>query len=314
MKIVILDADTVGESVALGKIAQLGEGEFVKYARTAACETITRIKDAGIVITNKVIIGQKEMDAAPKLKLICVTATGTNNIDLEYAAQKGIIVKNVADYSTESVTQVTFMHIFRLLTHGQYWDGFVKGGAWTRSGLFTDISHIWPQLAGHTIGIIGMGKIGSRVAQVASAFGMKVVYFSTSGTGHCTDYPSLPLGELLAVSDIVSIHAPLSERTRNLIGAEQLKQMKPTAILVNVGRGGIVNEGDLAQALDAGTIAGAGLDVFMSEPIPASHPFMKMAHPERLSLSPHIAWTSNEARDTLMQRVYQNIRDYLATA
>ena len=312
MKIVILDADTVGESAALGQIAQLGE--FVKYPRTAAEDTVQRIKDAEIVITNKVIIGQKEMDAAPALKLICVTATGTNNIDLEYAAKRGITVKNVADYSTESVTQVTFMHIFRLMTHGEYWDGFVKDGAWTRSGLFTDISHTWPQLAGHTIGIIGMGKIGGRVAQVASAFGMKVVYFSTSGTGHCTDYPSLPLDELLAVSDIVSIHAPLNGRTRNLIGAEQLEMMKPTAILVNVGRGGIVNEEDLAQALDTGTIAGAGLDVFMSEPIPASHPFLQMAHPERLSLSPHIAWTSNEARDTLMQRVYQNIRDYITTA
>ena len=312
MKIVILDADTVGESIALEKIAQLGE--FMKYARTSADETIARIKDAEIVITNKVIIGQKEMDSAPSLKLICVTATGTNNIDLEYAAQKGIIVKNVADYSTESVTQVTFMHIFRLLTHGQYWDGFVKGGAWTRSGLFTDISHTWPQLAGHTIGIIGMGKIGGRVAQVASAFGMKVVYFSTSGTGHCTDYPSLPLGELLAVCDIVSIHAPLNERTRNLIGAEQLRLMKRTAILVNAGRGGIVDEDDLAKALDEGTIAGAGLDVFMSEPIPSGHPFLKMAHFERLSLSPHIAWTSNEARDTLLQRVYQNIRNYITTA
>lgn len=312
MKIVILDADTVGESAALGQIAQLGE--FVKYPRTAAEDTVQRIKDAEIVITNKVIIGQKEMDAAPLLKLICVTATGTNNIDLEYAAKKGITVKNVADYSTESVTQVTFMHIFRLLTHGHYWDGFVKDGAWTRSGLFTDISHTWPQLAGHTLGIIGMGKIGGRVAQVASAFGMKVVYFSTSGTGHCTDYPSLPLDELLAVSDIVSIHAPLNGRTRNLIGAEQLEMMKPTAILVNVGRGGIVNEEDLAQALDTGIIAGAGLDVFMSEPIPACHPFLQMAHPERLSLSPHIAWTSNEARDTLMRRVYQNIRDYITTA
>ena len=312
MKIVILDADTVGESAALDKIARLGE--FVKYARTAADETIGRIKDAEIVITNKVIIGQEEMDAAPCLKLICVTATGTNNIDLEYAAQKGVIVKNVADYSTESVTQVTFLHIFRLLTHGQYWDGFVKGGAWTSSGLFTDISRTWPQLADHTIGIIGMGKIGSRVAQVASAFGMKVVYYSTSGTGHCADYPSLPLDELLSVSDIVSIHAPLNERTCNLIGAEQLKLMKRTAVLVNAGRGGIVNEDDLAQALDAGTIAGAGLDVFTSEPIPAGHPFLKMAHPERLSLSPHIAWTSNEARDTLMLRVYQNIRDFIVTA
>ena len=312
MKIVILDADTVGESRVLNEIAKLGE--LVKYPRTNRGEAAVRIKDAQIVITSKVLIGPSEMDAAPDLKLICVAATGTDNIDLEYAARRGIAVKNVTEYSTESVTQITFMHIFRLLTPGQYWDGFVKDGSWTGSGIATDLSHTWPQLAGRTIGIIGMGKIGGRVAQVASAFGMKVVYFSTSGTGHCTDYPSLPLSGLLSVSDIVSIHAPLSERTRNLIGTKQLKQMKQTAILVNVGRGGIVNEDDLAKALDEGVIAGAGVDVFMIEPLPAGHPFLHMTHPERLNLSPHIAWTSNEARDALLQRVYQNIRDYMTTA
>lgn len=309
MKIVILDADTVGESPALDKIAALGE--FVKYPRTAACDTAGRIAEADIAITNKVVIGATEMDAAPRLKLICVTATGVNNIDLEAAAARGITVKNVADYSTESVTQTTFVHIFGLMCHGPYWDRFVKDGSWTASGLFTDISHTWGQLAGRQIGIIGMGKIGSRVAQVAAAFGMKVAYFSTSGTGHCKEYPCLPLEELLAQSDIVSIHAPLNERTRGLIGAAELRMMKPTAILVNVGRGGIVDEAALAAALDEGIIAGAGLDVFTAEPLPAGHPLLTLRHPERLSLSPHVAWTSNEARDLLMERTLANIKEYL---
>ena len=310
MKIVILDADTVGESPALDKIAALGE--FVKYPRTAASETAGRIAGADIVITNKVVIGAAEMEAAPLLKLICVTATGVNNIDLEAAAARGIAVRNVDDYSTESVMNITFMHIFSLICHGPYWDGFAKTGEWTRSGLFTDISHSWWQLSGKRIGIIGMGRIGRRVAQVAQAFGMEVVYYSTSGTGHCTDYPCLPLEELLKTSDIVSIHAPLNERTHGLICATELEMMKPTAILVNVGRGGIVDETDLAAALDAGVIAGAGLDVFIKEPLPAGHPLLHLQHPERLSLSPHIAWTSTEARNLLLERTLQNIQEFLS--
>ena len=310
MKIVILDADTVGASPALDKIARLGE--FVSYPRTAASETAGRVADADIAISNKVVINRGVMEVAPRLKLICVTATGVNNVDLEAAAERGIVVRNVADYSTESVTQVTFMHIFSLMGHMQYWDGFAKSGAWTASGLFTDISHTWGQLSGRRIGIIGMGKIGSSVARAASAFGMEVVYFSTSGTSHCTEYPSLPLDELLATSDVVSIHAPLNDRTRGLIGAEQLKMMKPTAILVNVGRGGIVDEADLAAALDSGVIAGAGLDVFTCEPLPAKHPLLHLQHPERLRLTPHIAWTSDEARTLLMERTLENITTFLS--
>ena len=309
MKIVFLDADTIGPSPVLEQIAQLGE--FVSYPRTAASQTAARVADADIVITNKVVLNRAVMDAAPRLRLICIIATGTNNVDLEYARERGITVRNVADYSTESVTQVTFMHIFSLMCHAEYWDRFCKGGAWTASGLFTDISYTWGQLCGKRIGIIGMGKIGQRVAHIASAFGMEVVYFSTSGTGHCKEYPSLPIDELLATSDIVSIHAPLNDKTRGLIGARELALMKPTAILINVGRGGIVDEAALAEALDAGVIAGAALDVFCKEPVPADNPLLSLAHPERLRMSPHIAWTSNEARETLMQRTLGNIKSFL---
>ena len=308
MKIVFLDSDTIGQSPALEQIAQLGE--FVSYPRTSPEQTAARVADADVIITNKVLLDRAVMDAASHLRLICIIATGVNNVDLEYARERGVEVRNVADYSTESVTQVTFMHIFSLMCHADYWDRFAKSGEWTASGLFTDISHTWGQLCGRRIGIIGMGKIGQRVAQVASAFGMDVVYFSTSGTGHCTDYPSLPLDELLATSDIVSIHAPLNDRTRGLIGIRQLRQMKPTAILVNVGRGGIVDEGDLAAALDGGVIAGAALDVFSKEPLPADNPLLHLQHPGRLRISPHIAWTSNEARETLMQRTLENIKSF----
>ena len=309
MKIVFLDAATVGQSPALEKIASFGE--FVSYGRTSAAETPGRVADCDIAITNKVVFDRKVIDAAPRLKLICVTATGVNNIDLEYAAQRGIAVKNVADYSTESVTQTTFMLIFSLLGHSGYWDDYVKSGEWTRSGLFTDISHSWWQLAGKRMGIIGMGKIGQRVAAVARAFGMDVVYFSTSGTNHCGDYPALLLEELLSTSDIISIHAPLNERTRNLIAAPELAKMKETALMVNVGRGGIVNEADLAEALDGGTIGGAALDVFTAEPLPKDHPLLNLKHPERARFTPHVAWTSDEARTLLMERVAANIEDFI---
>jgi glycerate dehydrogenase len=199
------------------------------------------------------------------------------------------------------------MHILSLVGGGQYFDDSVKSGSYSRSGMFTDPNWNWWELAGKTIGIIGLGNIGMKVAHIAEAFGMKVCYFSTSGTGHCKDYPCLPLEELLAQSDIVSIHAPLNERTLNLIGAEQLAMMKPTAYLVNMGRGAIVVEADLAKAVDEGVIAGAGIDVFVTEPIPEDHPYLTMMHPERMRLAPHVAWASMEARKRLIDIMAANI-------
>ena len=174
--------------------------------------------------------------------------------------------------------------------------------------MFTDPNWNWWELSGKTIGIIGLGNIGRKVAQIAEVFGMKVCYFSTSGTGHCKDYPCLELEELLKVSDIVSIHAPLNERTKKLIGRDQLALMKPTAYLINMGRGAIVVEEDLAAAVDAGVIAGAGMDVFVIEPIPEEHPYLKMQHPERMRLAPHVAWASMEARQRLVGIMADNIR------
>lgn len=304
MKMVFLDASTLG-NVSFEPFRKLGE--LVLYDTSTPEEARQRVKDADVLLINKVLVNKELIDAAPSLKLICIAATGVNNIDVDYAASKGIPVRNAVGYSTDSVVQTTFMHILSLVGGSSYFDAVVKSGSYSRSGMFTDTNWNWWELAGKTIGVIGMGNIGSKVAKLAEAFGMKVCYYSTSGTGHCKDYPCLSLEELLKVSDIVSIHAPLNERTENLIGSKELAMMKPTAYLVNVGRGAIVKEAELAEALDAGVIAGAGIDVFVQEPIPENHPYLHMTHPERLILSPHIAWASIEARTRLVDIMAENI-------
>ena len=305
MKIVFLDAATMGD-VSFEPFERLGE--FVSYASSSPEEARERVADADVVMINKVIVDKALIDAAGSLKLICVAATGVNNIDVDYAASKGIPVRNVAGYSTDSVAQATFMHILSLAGGAPYFDHSVKSGAYSRSGMFTDPNWNWWELSGKTIGIIGLGNIGKKVAQIAEAFGMKVCYYSTSGTGHCKDYPCLALEELLAVSDVVSVHAPLNEKTLNLLGAREFAMMKPTAYVVNAGRGAIIVEKDLAEAVDNGVIAGAGIDVFVQEPIPEDHPYLKMKHPERMRLAPHVAWASVEARERLVGMMADNVR------
>ena len=305
MKIAFLDAATMGD-VSFEPFEKLGD--FTRYENSTPEEARERVRDLDVLLINKVIVDKELIDSAPNLKLICIAATGANNIDVEYAASKGIPVRNAVGYSTDSVVQTTFMHILSLVGGAPYFDESVKSGSYSRSGMFTDTKWNWWELAGKTIGLIGMRNIGQKVARIAEAFGMKVCYYSTSGTGHCKDYPCLSLEELLKTSDIVSVHAPLNERTLNLIGREQLSMMKPQAYLVNVGRGAIIVEEDLAQAVDDGVIAGAGVDVFVTEPLPESHPYLRMSHPERMRLSPHIAWASIEARDRLIGIMAENIQ------
>lgn len=308
LRIVFLDAATMGD-VSFEAISSLGS--FTSYPTSDRAEALERVKDCDVLIINKIKVDKELIDAAPNLKLICEAATGVNNIDLAYAESEGIPVKNVAGYSTDSVVQTTFLVILALVGKVNGFDSFVKSGEYSRSGLFTNVSNVFTELSGKRMGIIGMGNIGSKVAKVASAFGMEVCYFSTSGTSHCTEYPSLSLDELLATSDVVSIHAPLNERTRGLIGAAQLRMMKPSAYIVNMGRGGIVDEAALAGAVDAGVIAGAGLDVFVTEPLPADNPLLMVRHPERLILTPHVAWASREARNRLVEMIAANIRNTL---
>lgn len=308
MKIVYLDASTLGDT-QMDEIRALGE--YVSYPMCTREEAKERVSDCEVLIVNKVRVDEELLAAAPKLKLICEAATGVNNIDLEAAARRGIPVRNVAGYSTESVVQSTFTHLLSLAGNAPDFDDYVKSGKYSASGIFTNVSHPFMELDGKTMGIIGMGTIGTRVAAVATAFGMKVVYYSTSGTSHCTDYPSLPLEELLAQSDAVSVHAPLNGRTKGLIGAGELRMMKPTAVLLNLGRGGIVDEGALAGAVDEGVIAGAALDVYLDEPLPADSPLMHLRHPERFRFSPHTAWASAEALRRLASGVAANIREFL---
>ncbi len=313
MKIVFLDSDTMGD-VSFAPIAE--KGELILYPRSTPQQAIERVKDCEVLIVNKIIVNKELVDAAPKLRLICEAATGVNNIDIEYARSKGIPVRNVAGYSTESVAQVTFMHILNLVGHASYFDRRVKTGEYYENGIFSDMS--WPffELKGKKLGIIGMGNIGQRVARIAVAFGMEVAYYSTSGTSHCKDYPSLPLEDLLSVSDIVTIHAPLNDATRNLVTYDRLKLMKPSAYILNMGRGGIINEQDLADALSDNIIAGAATDVYAREPLEPGHPYLKFKDytdkdgrclKEKLLLTPHIAWTSDEALKTLVEKIAENI-------
>lgn len=304
MKMVFLDAATMGD-VSFAPLERLGS--LVCYDSSTPQEALERVSDCDVLIVNKVRVTPELIDAAHDLKLICETATGVNNIDIEYAAKKGIPVRNVAGYSTPTVVQATFMHILSLVGSAPYFDDAVKSGRYSASGMFTDVSVNWWELAGKTIGIIGMGNIGRKVAQIAEAFGMNVCYFSTSGTSHCKDYPSLPLEQLLAQADIVSVHAPLNERTDALIGEKELAMMKPSAYIVNMGRGGIVVEEALVKAVDEGVIAGAALDVFSVEPLPEDSCFLKARHPERFRFAPHVAWASEEARARLLGMVTENI-------
>lgn len=305
MKIVFLDAATLGDT-SLTPIAALGE--LVTYPVCSPEEALERVVEAEVLIINKLKVTRELIAAAPKLRLICEAATGINNIDVPAAAERGIPVKNVAGYSTDSVAQLTWAHILSLTGQTPYFDGRVKDGTYSASGIFTDMTLNWNELAGKTLGVIGMGAIGSKVAKIGEAFGMKVVYYSTSGTSHCSEYVSLPLDEFLAASDVVTIHAPLSDRTKGLIGANELRMMKKSAVLVNAGRGGIVSESALAEAVDGGVIAGAALDVFDREPLPADSPLLSVRHPERFRFTPHTAWASVEARQRLVTAIAENIK------
>ena len=304
MKIVFLDAGTMGTS-SLAPIES--QGELVAWPNSTPEESVARVSDCDVLIVNKIKVNDRLLDAAPRLRLVCEAGTGINNIDVDACERRGVLVRNVAGYSTDSVVQETFMHILNLLGNGAYFDEVVKSGAYSRSGLFTDYSRPFIEMAGKTLGVIGLGAIGSKVARIGTAFGMKVVYYSTSGTSHSTEYPSVPLERLMRESDVISVHAPYNERTAGLVGEKELRMMKPKAIIVNMGRGGIVVEDALAKVIDEGVIGGAGLDVYSVEPIPADHPLLHTRHPERLSLTPHVAWASIEARERLIQSIVDNI-------
>ena len=306
-KIVFLDEYSLGD-MDLSPIKNLGE--YVGYDRTSKEQVLERCKDAEVVICNKTVLRGETLRALPNLRFVAIAATGMNNVDLDVAAELGIGVKNVAGYSTSSVAEATMTFALSLLKNTEYFDNYFKSGAYAAT---EDIFHFGRpvrQLRGSRWGIIGMGAIGREVARLASAFGCEVAYTSTSGAARKEDYPQMALEELLAWADAVSIHCPLTPATKGLIGEKELSMMKPTSIIINVARGGIIDEEALANALNNKTIAGAGLDVFSREPLHSS-PLYDLADNYTLVAAPHTAWAADAARTVLIQRIAENISEYL---
>lgn len=308
MKIVFLDAKTIGEDIDLSGFDRFGE--VIKYGFSTPEEARERTKDADVIVLNKVTINEASIGEAKNLKLVCVTATGTNNLDKEYLDQKGIAWRNVAGYSTETVAQHTFALLFYLLEKLHYYDEYVKSEKYVGDTTFTHFANTFYEISGKTWGIIGLGNIGRRVADIAKAFGCRVIYYSTSGKNTQDGYERVDFDTLLKESDVVSVHAPLDENTEGLMNAAAFEKMKSTAIFLNLGRGPIVVEQDLADALRRNSIAAAGLDVLSVEPMSVHNPLREIKDSERLVITPHIAWASVEARTRLMKIIEGQIEEF----
>ena len=305
MQIVLLDALTFGSS-DLSAFDALGSVEV--YQTTAPQQTPQRITNATVVVTNKVVITKEFMENAQALKLICIAATGMNNVDLVAAKELGIEVKNVAGYSTSSVIQHTFSMLFYLLGHSRFYDVVVKDGSYSRSPIFTDVlSHPYAEVKGKRWGIIGLGSIGRGVAAVATAFGAELCYYATSGVKREESYTNVSLDELLSSCDIITIHAPLNEKTENLLDYEQLSLCKEGTVVLNLGRGGIVNEDAICRIIDEREML-FGLDVLQQEPMQENHPLLNVKKSNNLYITPHIAWASIEARERLISLIVKNIQ------
>lgn len=305
MKIVFLETDTLGDDVDLTPFDRLGE--VIKYPCSDEEQNAVRVQDADVIIVNKIPMNKKNLDNAKNLKLICVTGTGTNIVDFEYTNGRNITVANVRGYSTQSVVQHTFALFFYVYEKLSYYDQFVKSGEYIRSDIFSHFIVKFHELAGKTWGIIGLGDIGRGVAEVAKIFGCNIKYFSTSGKNNNPDYEQVDLDTLLKESDVISIHAPLNPATRGLIGENELRKMKQEAILLNLGRGPIIQEQALAKALKENWIAGAGLDVLEQEPMSPDNPLIEIQDSTKLIITPHIAWATVEARRRVTEEVFHNI-------
>lgn len=307
-QVVVLDAISLGDDIDLQCFNEFGKLKV--YQTTSKDELYERIKDASYVLTNKVILDQEILSQLNKLEYIGILATGLNNVDLEYCKLNGITVQNVEGYSSFSVAQHTLTLLLYLYEKLSYYDNYVKSGQYQNSNCFTHIGQTFNQLNGKTWGIVGMGKIGEEVAKIASAFNCKVVYFSTSGKNHRDDYQQVSFEQLLSDCDIISIHAPLNENTYHLFDHKAFAKMKRSAYIINVGRGAIINEEDLAFALKHRLIAGAGLDVLEQEPMKPNHPLEQINDSTRLLITPHMAWASIEARNLLIKQAYNHLNNF----
>lgn len=310
MNIVFLDAKTIGDDIDLSKFDELGT--VTKYSFSTSKEVPERIKDADVIIVNKIQVDASTIGDAQNLKLVCVTATGTNNLDKEYLDSRKIAWRNVAGYSTESVVQHTFAMLFYLLEHLRYYDDYVKQDHYTNDVMFTHFARHFVELKGKTWGIIGLGNIGRRVASIAEAFGVHVIYASPSGAKPQEGYTQVDLDTLYKQSDIISVHAPLNEYTEHLIDAAAFSKMKSRCIFLNLGRGPIVVEADLRRALEEQQIQAAGLDVLSVEPMSETNPLRGYKDSSRLLITPHVAWASVEARTRLMNIIYEQVKTYFS--
>lgn len=308
MKICILERNSVGSDIDVSEFERFGQVEY--YENSDESNIADRVSDADIVVCNKAKINEDTIGNCPNVKMICEFATGYDNIDLSYCRSHNIAVTNVSGYSTEAVCQHTFALALYLLESLPYYDDYVKSGAYGAQKCFSNFDKTFFELSGKTWGIIGMGAIGQSVATVARSFGCEVVYHSVSGSKH-EGYRSLELDELLAASDIISVHCPLTEQTRNLIDLDALSKMKKTAILINVARGPVVNNRDLATALEKDLIKAAGLDVLEIEPIREDNPLNAIKDSNKLIITPHMAWGSLEARTKLVSEACKNVESFL---
>ena len=309
MKLVVLERNTVGTDIDVSSFEQFGE--VIYYKNTVKEEVEAHVGDADIVIANKAPINEETLQNCPNVKLISEFATGYDNVDLDYCRKREIAVTNVVDYCTASVAQHTFAMALFLFEKLHYYDNYVKSGAYGAQDKFSNFDRRFYELEGKTWGIIGLGNIGKKVASIAKAFGCRVIYYSVTGTNSCSDYENVSFDTLLKESDILSIHCPLSNLTKNLINKESLGKMKQTALLINVARGAVVNNADLAWALDENVIAGAGLDVLDGEPIRDTNPLNDIKDSEKLIITPHMAWGSVEARTRIVEAACENIRAFL---
>ncbi|MCI9344984.1 MAG: D-2-hydroxyacid dehydrogenase [Lachnospiraceae bacterium] len=309
MKLVVLERNSVGTDVDVSCFERFGEVEY--YPNTVAENTAERVKDADIVIANKAPMNESTLKDAPDVKLICLFATGFDNVDLDYCKSRGIKVANVVNYSTAAVVQHTLMLALALEEKLAFYDDYVKSDTYANQDRFSNFDRPFGEFEGKTWGIVGMGNIGRRVARVAQALGCKVIFYSASGNSTCTEYERVELDTLLAQSDILSLHCPLSDRTRGLINKEAFARMKKSAILVNVARGPVVDTQALYEALTEGQIAAAGLDVLEKEPISKDNPLGNIKDSTKLIITPHMAWASTEARERLVSEVSKNIEAFL---
>lgn len=310
MKIVALERNSAGTDISMECFKDFGEVTYYPNTVTKE-EVIERIKEADIVIANKSPLNEETLKDAKNLKLICELATGYDNCDLAYCKSRGIKVANVVDYSTGMVAQHTMTLALALSQKLPHYDNYVKSGAYSAQDRFSNFDIPFYELEGKTWGIIGMGNIGKRVAKLATAFGCKVIFHSVTGKSTCTDYPQVNKTTLLSESDFVSLHCPLSDLTRDFIDREALQKMKKTAILINVARGRVVNNTDLYEALVAGEIQAAGLDVVEAEPLELTNPLSKLKDSNQLIITPHLAWASVEARTRCVEGVYKNIEAFI---